>query len=727
MLRRAALGATALTCVLPAAAGAATVTGNVASWVASAAKTGTAPATQTVDIAVHMALKNTDGLTAFVTAVSTPGNSQYGHYLTKSQFAAAYAPDAADVAAVKTLLTKAGMTGVTVGPAGAYVSATATVAQLRKTFGVTQNIYSYGATTLRANKEAPTIPAALAGKVLFIEGLDDTDILRQPQHVSITEGARVAPTAAASGVTAQVAGQAATPTVTPPPVAAGNPLSYCDHYAGDLVATLSTRPTPYAKKIPWAFCGYTPQQLQAAYGLNPGNIGIDGTGVTVAIVDAFASPTLKGDGNRYAANHGLPKLTTANFSQILTAGAYNVPANQVTNAYGWWGEESLDLAAVHGAAPGANIVYVGGKDNGAGLTTAFTNTVYNHVADIITNSYSYGGDADSAADIAAQDQTFMAADAQGITLLFSSGDDGDVSQNNGVATGEFESDSPYVTGVGGTSLLLADAKGTKTEYGWGNYRAALTGVTVNSATSITDSGVATATLGGVTYDAYTFYSGSGGGISLVEPQPDYQAPVVSAALATTLNEAAGGQVPLGTPHRVAPDISAIADPYTGYLYGESFTIAGNAIADSGCTKLTATTEYCEDSIGGTSLASPVMAGVMATVDQVRGYTGRPYVGFANPFLYSIKTGTKTNSAAINQIVPPTTPLAVLRGYQSAPTTVRIVTINSVPKVYTTAPFTLEVCAKTICEGLDDVFNYTAPGYNDVTGLGVPYVPLLAIQ
>ena len=718
-----------MSCALPAAAAsAATVTGNVANWVATAARTGAAPASQSVDIAVHMALKNTDGLTAFVTAVSTPGSSQYGHYLTKKQFAAAYAPAAADVAAVQALLTGAGMTGVTVGPMGAYVSATATVAQLRKTFGVTQNMYSYGGTALRANKEAPTIPAALAGKVLFIEGLDDTDTLRQPQHVSITEGARVAPAAAASALLAgPAATSTATPAVTPPPVAAENPLSYCDQYSGDLVATLSTRPTPYAKKIPWAFCGYTPQQLQVAYGLNPANIGIDGTGVTVAIVDAYASPTLKADGNRYAGNHGLPKLTTANFSQILPAGIYNVPAAQVTTAYGWWGEQSLDIAAVHGSAPGANIVYVGGKNSGAGLTTALMNTIYNHVADIVTNSYSNGGDAVAAADIAAEDQSFMAADAQGITLLFSSGDDGDESQNNGVATAEYESDSPYVTGVGGTSLLLADAKGTKTEYGWGNYRALLTGVTVNSATSITNSGITTATTNGVTYDAFTFYSGSGGGISLIEPQPAYQAPVVSAALATTLNEAAGYQVPLGTLQRVAPDISAVADPYTGYLYGESFTIAGNAIADSGCTKLTATTEYCEGSIGGTSLASPVMAGVMATVDQVRGYTGRPYVGFANPFLYSIQTGTTTNSAAINQITPPTTPLAVLRGYASNPTEVRVVTINSAPKVFTTAPFTFEVCTKSICEGLDDVFNYTASGYNDVTGLGVPYVPLLAIQ
>jgi hypothetical protein len=64
---------------------------------------------------------------------------------------------------------------------------------------------------------------------------------------------------------------------------------------------------------------------------------------------------------------------------------------------------------------------------------------------------------------------------------------------------------------------------------------------------------------------------------------------------------------------------------------------------------------------------------------------------------------------------------------------RVVTVNSVPfNISSTTPFALEVCADAICEGVDDIFNYvslssyagTPPGYNDVTGLGVPYVPKL---
>ncbi len=716
-LRHACVGAFAGFAV-PAAGHAATITGNVASWVATAAKVGTAPDSQSVTIAVHLALKDVDGLTSLVAAVSRPGSAQYGHYLSPAQFAARFAPAEADVAAVRSMLTKAGMSNVTVGPLGAYVSATASVAQLRQTFAISQGMYRFGSGTMRANKEAPTIPAALAGKVLFIEGLDDTGSLRRPQHISVTAGPLVAPASRLAPAT--------TAAVTPPPVANYVPSPYCDHYIGDLKATLSTQPAPYAKSLPWLNCGYTPQQIQAAYGLNPFNVGLDGAGIKVAIVDAYASPTLMADGNLYAAKHHLPALTGTNFKQVIPAGVYDVPAAQVTNAYGWWTEESLDVASVHGSAPGASIVYVGSTDNNTSLTTALLDTIYQRRADIITNSYGNNGEAVPAADIATEDQGFMAAAAEGVTVLFSSGDDGDLSQINGVASGAYEATSPYVTGVGGTSLLLTNAAGAKTEFGWGTYRDFLDNATVNSGTSITTTGLTTTTGFGLTYADFAFYSGSGGGISLVEPEPDYQASVVSAALATTLNEAAGYQVTL-TPRRVSPDIAADADPYTGYLYGESYTIAGDGHSDIGCAKQSATTEYCEIAEGGTSLASPLTAGMIATVDQVRGLTGRSLVGFANPWLYGLKTGTTTNSAGINQILPPASPTAVLRGYVNNPNEVRVVTINSVPLVVTAAPFPLEVCASTICEGLDDVFNVVTPGYNDVTGLGVPYVPRLAFE
>ena len=707
------------------------VAGNVAQWVAHASAVGEAPAAQNVAIVVHMALRNTADLKKVAGAVSRPGSASYGHYLTPATFAATFAPAQADVDAVQAMLRSAGMSDIVVGAAGTTVSATATVAQLRTAFKVTQRMYRAGAGTMRANAEEPTIPASLAGKVISVEGLDDTTFLKTPQHVSATAGERVAPAGTASAAAPAASGlapamtsgrlAAVTAAVTPPPVAASLPSPYCDTYYGDLKATLSTKPSPYPKTLPWLVCGYTPQQVQAAYGFD--KVKYDGTGVTVAIIDAFASPTLMADGNRYAANHGLPPLTDANFKQIIPKGIYNVPKAQVTNAYGWWGEESLDLAAVHGSAPGAAIVYIGSTDNGTSLTVALMNAIYNHQADIITNSYGNNGESVSASDVAAEDQAFMAAAAMGITLLFSSGDDGDLSQLNGVAGGSWEATSAYVTGVGGTSLGVKNAAGAKVEYGWGTYRAYLADTKVNSGQSITTSGVAQTTVAGVAQDAYAFYSGAGGGLSLLEAQPDYQVGVVPDDLATTLFEASGNTITLA-PHRVSPDISMVADPYTGYLYGETQTIAGDPGSDSGCTPLDGTTEYCEEAIGGTSLASPLMAGAIAVMNQARLAKGKALVGFANPLLYSLKTGTAASlkGAAVNQVVPPATPVSLLRGYANDLTRVRVVTVNSVPTFAELTPYPLQVCGLAICEGLNDVFNVVTPGYNDVTGLGVPFLP-----
>jgi hypothetical protein len=195
--------------------------------------------------------------------------------------------------------------------------------------------------------------------------------------------------------------------------------------------------------------------------------------------------------------------------------------------------------------------------------------------------------------------------------------------------------------------------------------------------------------------------------------------------------------PLPNPQRVSPDVAMVADPYTGYLFGETFTIAGDKYANAGCKPISSTEEYCENAEGGTSLASPLMAGVVAVMNQKLIATGKPVVGFANPLFYSLGSGGNgagnLNSAALNQIVAPSQPVSVLRGYANGEFPPRVVTINSVPfYIDQTDPYVLEVCAATICEGLDDIFNYTSlssydgnpAGYNDVTGLGVPYVPKL---
>jgi subtilase family serine protease len=158
----------------------------------------------------------------------------------------------------------------------------------------------------------------------------------------------------------------------------------------------------------------------------------------------------------------------------------------------------------------------------------------------------------------------------------------------------------------------------------------------------------------------------------------------------------------------------VGDPYTGFLFGETFTIAGDPISDDGCVPLTDTTEYCEGSIGGTSLSSPLFAGVLALVNQARFEQHRSAVGLVNPALYSFDTGNvDRNTAPIIKVKKPTTPTAVLRGYKNDNTRVRVVTMNSRPNNKNTV----------VVEGVDSSY-VAAGGYDEITGLGTPNVPAL---
>ena len=684
--------------------------GHVAKWVAKATKVGTADESRTVRLTALLGFRNQDELTRLIAGQSTPGSADYDHYLTASQFHQRFAPSAQDEAKVEAGLRAAGFS-VTGKPASnLYVEFTGTVAQVKAAFRVSQNLYSYRGKVMRANAEEPSLPASLSGLVTAINGLDDTGQLIHPFHRSINDDVArgtVASAAAPSAMGATGAGPAVTL-----PVAANLPSPYCSTYFGDTVATLSTAPSPYPAQVPWLVCAYNPQQMRAAYGVDKSTL--DGAGVTVAIVDAYASPTLLSDANRYSKNHALPKLTNgSNFQVIYGGDLAKVPDNDPCGPQGWFLEISLDTDSVHSMAPGANILYSGGLscsnvDLEAAVYTVVdgTATVGGPLADIITNSYGFAGEPLSAAEEAVETAIFEQAAAEGVSILFSSGDNGDEALTSGIAEASWPGSSPLVTAVGGTSLALKDATGTKSEWGWGTFRAYLSGAMVNSATSVTDSGVGT----------YAFYSGAGGGPSFHWSEPSYQHGVVPPPLAHRTYDL-NGKLHRLPGNRVVPDVAMDADPYTGFLYGETYLIAGNPVSDAGCTPISATREYCEEGIGGTSLASPLFAGTLALVDQLRHANGLGDLGRANPRLYKLKVGAPgSTTTPLADVQAPVAPTAVLRGYVNDLTRVRVVTMNSVP-----GPFG-PLCVSSFCNGQDSWILQTTPKYDDVTGVGTPYVP-----
>jgi subtilase family serine protease len=185
----------------------------------------------------------------------------------------------------------------------------------------------------------------------------------------------------------------------------------------------------------------------------------------------------------------------------------------------------------------------------AALTTAVTSG-----ASVVSDSWGdVAGDLleDQAAKTAF-DNTFMLAASTGVSVLFSSGDDGDNFADFGLTAPDYPPSSPFVTAVGGTTLEVNSGNARQAEYGWSTAKQSLCGPV-----SARNCGSATTPTGSLAWQA-----GGGGGTSYTYTQPFYQAGVVPSALALR-NQALFGPVPL----RVEPDISMDADAQSGMLIG----------------------------------------------------------------------------------------------------------------------------------------------------------------
>jgi subtilase family serine protease len=324
--------------------------------------------------------------------------------------------------------------------------------------------------------------------------------------------------------------------------------------------------------------GYTPAQIKGAYGIS----GFDGAGQTVAIIDAYASPTILQDVNQWSTNRGLPTMTPGQLTQIVPPGIFRRPQNPAQDPQGWYGEETLDVEAVHGMAPAAKIVYVGAPNNYQDMDASLNHVVDRHLAQIVTNSYGFHGEFLPPGYIKPFEQTLVQAAIEGIGVYFSSGDSGDETSVLGVASADWPASSPWVTAVGGTSLGVSAANTRVLETGWGT-----------SSYSCNTSTLVCARTG--------WLYGAGGGVSRIFAKPSYQAS-------------------LSGTHRAVPDVAALGDPQTGYLVGQTQSFPDGR-------------HYDEYRIGGTSLSSPIFAGLMALADQA---AGSPH-GFANPLFYAHPT------------------------------------------------------------------------------------------
>ena len=275
--------------------------------------------------------------------------------------------------------------------------------------------------------------------------------------------------------------------------------------------------------------GLTPNQVRGAYGLGTYTSGVltnpitfsgiqgDGSGQTIAIIDAYDDPNALSDLNAFSTYFGLPTFGgTGNprFKKLNQNGGTSLPHTDPGGAWSatgndsWEMEESLDIEWAHAMAPMANVILFEASNAGSGLYTAVQTA--RTTSGVVAVSMSWGGNEFSGET--ANDSTYFSTPSGhiggaaslggtglvgGITFLASSGDSGAYGANNSTITPQYPASSPNVVAVGGTSLTL-NPDGTWTETSWGN-------------------GTSSGTAGG-----------GGGGISVDESQPAYQSGTVSA-------------------------------------------------------------------------------------------------------------------------------------------------------------------------------------------------------
>lgn len=261
----------------------------------------------------------------------------------------------------------------------------------------------------------------------------------------------------------------------------------------------------------------SPANFQSAYGLPSGTAG---SGVTIGIVDAYDNPYAESNLATFRSHWGLPPCTTANgcFRKVnQNAQQFNYPAGDS----GWGLEISLDLDAVSSACPNCKIVLAESSTNYDSDLYAAVNAAVSLGSSVISMSWGGGEYSSETSD----DATF---NIPGVKMIASSGDSGYNSCVNdaGLPGPCYPAASPYVSAVGGTTLLSA----TNTR-GW--------------------------------YEST--WSGTGSGCSAYESKPTWQSDT-------------------GCTKRMTNDIAADADPNTGLVsydtYGEGgwVQIGGTSLA-----------------------------------------------------------------------------------------------------------------------------------------------------
>lgn len=588
-------------------AGAATLGGDV-TYVSAAA------ASERVSFRINLDLRNPAAAEAYAAAVSTPGSAVEGAFLSEDQFQARFGPRTDQVAALRTWLASRHIaideivgsqivvaSGNAADVAGAFSTR---IAHVRSAGGV---VSASAVTPLR-------VPSRFAGLVNGISGLRPS-----PAFVSdrSTVGSKVAFSARDAATAKTTAAPAADPT--------------CPSYFGKTPVTGFPPPPFSTRYVSYVECSLVINPFTGQQAYTPGastaklksvsnvNRAYTGSGVTVGIVLWNNDGRSERLANIGAKTNGTQFLRAGQLtSSITTAGASNCqPVSEGDKV-----EIALDVQSVHAFAPDANIRYYGSSRCVVPEVSLATALAEKAPPSVITNSWGTPNndfDANDPTD-ASLHSSLVKASIRGVSVLFSSGDTGDgtLLRSNFPEVSPpkpyparvpgYPATDPYAVAVGGTGFGTGRTGATAFKQAWiPTYYAAPTGQSAWGKVTPRNLGFGPNAIG------------TSGGTSISFAAPAWQR---SAGVSTTA--------------RKVPDISNSADSFFGPEIVALFDPAAG--------------EYVS-TVSGTSMASPLTAGQIATANE---YRKNRYLGLITPSLYRLRATTTVSDVgrAQNAVVLP---------------------------------------------------------------------------
>jgi hypothetical protein len=548
-------------------------------------------------------------LQALLQAQQTPGSPNYHQWLTPAQFGQQFGMSSADLAKVSDWLQQEGFTVTSVAQSSNAISFSGNVAAVERAFQTQIHSYSLNGEKHFANATNISIPAAMAGIVSSVRGLDDFRLKPRVQFAGKT----------ASGTNA--------------------------HFTSGQTGAHFIAPGDFA----------------VIYDVNPLYSASDtGKGLTIAVVGQ--TDIVPADITDFRAAAGLPvnnpTVVTVPGSTPATV-ADGAASNDLT-------ETDLDLEWSGGVATGASIVLVNSGDVFTSLQYAIQNQINGITIPIISQSYGACEANVATADLTTFEGWLAQANSQGQTVVSASGDTGAADCDNsstpetvaiqGLAV-DYPGSSVYVTAAGG-SEFMGDGTAQSPQTGAGQYWSANgSNDVITSAKSYipemawNDTTISITDGGGL--------SAGGGGASQLWNKPSWQTgvPGIPADGKRDVPDISLNAAAFHDPYLYCTQIQTdgSAGAYVSSCQATSFRLSDSGQTDDGGLQ----------AAGGTYFAAPTFSGLLAVIEQKMNATLG--LGNVNPALYSLAANATTYASAFHDITTGNNQVPCSSGSPNCPT------------------------------------------------------------